>query len=211
MARAGAADASRHPSASRKGSRARMTDLQAATGWSLRGRRAGCAHPHRTATAEWHAAFALRPPPATRYTARLPAHPERAGRRDSRHALRACRVHRGAPAPRKDSHVNARPARFLQGTEAPEDSRNPLAAYLTELAARPENRGALAHWHVLPARPARFGELSVPLAAPLREALEARGIERLYTHQVQAIEALQARLDTVVGTGTASGKSPGFP
>jgi DEAD/DEAH box helicase domain-containing protein len=41
----------------------------------------------------------------------------------------------------------------------------------------------------------------------LQEALEARGIERLYTHQVQAIEALQARLDTVVVTGTASGKS----
>ena len=103
--------------------------------------------------------------------------------------------------------MKAQPARFLTGTDAPGDSRSPLAAYLTELAARPENRGALAHWHVLPARPARFGELSVPLATPLREALEARGIERLYTHQVQAIEALQARLDTVVVTGTASGKS----
>src|SRR5258706_725520 len=194
MARAGAADASRHPSASRKGSRARMTDLQAATGWSLRGRRAGCAHPHRTATAEWHAAFALRPPPATRYTARLPAHPERAGRRDSRHALRACRVHRGAPAPRKDSHVNARPARFLQGTEAPEDSRNPLAAYLTELAARPNNRHALAHWHVPPARPARFAVLSVPLTAHIREPLEAPGNLRLYAYNTHAHISMPTRI-----------------
>ena len=42
---------------------------------------------------------------------------------------------------------------------------------------------------------------------PLAEALEQRGIARLYTHQVQAIEALRGGLDTVVVTGTASGKS----
>ena len=59
----------------------------------------------------------------------------------------------------------------------------------------------------MPARPARHGELALPLAPPLAEALEARGIARLYTHQVQAIEALRGGIDTVVVTGTASGKS----
>ena len=83
----------------------------------------------------------------------------------------------------------------------------PLARWLATLAARPENREALAHWETLPARPARFGELSPPLTQPIAAALAAHGIERLYTHQVQAIESLRAREDAVVVTGTASGKS----
>jgi DEAD/DEAH box helicase domain-containing protein len=82
-----------------------------------------------------------------------------------------------------------------------------LAEWLESFAARPENRGALVHRQVLPARPARFGELQPPLGEPLRAALEARGVSRLYTHQVCAIEALRAGRDTVVVTGTASGKS----
>jgi DEAD/DEAH box helicase domain-containing protein len=101
--------------------------------------------------------------------------------------------------------MHARPARFLDasGVAAAPD----LASWITELAKRPENRGALAHWERLPARPARHGELSLPLPAPLEAALVAQGIERLYTHQVQAIEALRGGLDVVVVTGTASGKS----
>ena len=82
-----------------------------------------------------------------------------------------------------------------------------LAGWLRAFAARPENRGALVHWQVIPARPARFGELQTPLAEPLFAALAACGVSRLYTHQVCAIEALRAARDTVVVTGTASGKS----
>ena len=82
-----------------------------------------------------------------------------------------------------------------------------LADWLKEFAARPENRGALVHWQVLPARAARFGELQPPLAGALLSALETGGVSRLYTHQVCAIEALRAGRDTVVVTGTASGKS----
>ena len=45
------------------------------------------------------------------------------------------------------------------------------------------------------------------LAAPLRLALARRGIEKLYTHQVQAFEAARKRRHVVVATPTASGKS----
>lgn len=82
-----------------------------------------------------------------------------------------------------------------------------LPEWLRDLAAQPENEGALAHWETLPARTARFGELQPPLPPPVQGALKARGITRLYTHQVCAIEALRAGRDTVVVTGTASGKS----
>src|SRR5687768_10861142 len=99
--------------------------------------------------------------------------------------------------------MQAKPLRFMDDTR-PEAS---LARWLAEFAGRPENRGALVHWHTLPARPARFGELQPPLPASLAAALGGLGIERLYTHQVCAIEALRAGRDTVVVTGTASGKS----
>ena len=98
------------------------------------------------------------------------------------------------------------PTRFLDRWTPPEPGTD-LATWLREFAARPENRGALTHWHTIPARCARYGDPSLPLPAPLVEALEAQGIERLYTHQVHAIERLRAGLDTVVVTGTASGKS----
>src|SRR5207248_5799612 len=43
----------------------------------------------------------------------------------------------------------------------------PLAEWLRAFAARPENRGALAHWETLPARPARHGECAPPLLEPV--------------------------------------------
>jgi len=103
--------------------------------------------------------------------------------------------------------MQARPTRFLEGQGVSDEAPAGVAAWLADLARRPEHRGALCHWETLPLRPARFGELAMPLAAPIADALGALGIERLYTHQVQAIEALRGGLDTVVVTGTASGKS----
>jgi DEAD/DEAH box helicase domain-containing protein len=100
--------------------------------------------------------------------------------------------------------MQANPTRFI----APDVSEAPsLARWLAGYAARPENRGALVHWQTLPARPARHGELLPALPPVLAAALESRGIARLYTHQVRAVEALRAGRDTVVVTGTASGKS----
>ena len=46
-----------------------------------------------------------------------------------------------------------------------------------------------------------------PLATGIRQALGARGIERLYSHQTRAIEAALAGRHVVVATPTASGKS----
>jgi DEAD/DEAH box helicase domain-containing protein len=100
--------------------------------------------------------------------------------------------------------MQARPTRFLAPTFADDAT---LPRWLAEFANRRENRGAIAHWQTLPARPARFGELLPALPPSIATALEARGIQRLYTHQVRAVEALRARHDTVVVTGTASGKS----
>ena len=100
--------------------------------------------------------------------------------------------------------MQARPTRFLK---PPGATHGRLPEWLADFAERPDNRGAITHWETLPARQARFGELVPALHPALGRALEARGIARLYTHQVRAIESSRAGQDTVIVTGTASGKS----
>lgn len=56
-------------------------------------------------------------------------------------------------------------------------------------------------------RPGRVGGVPASLGAATRRALSAGGIQSLYDHQLQAIEAAQAGKHVVVATPTASGKS----
>jgi DEAD/DEAH box helicase domain-containing protein len=58
-----------------------------------------------------------------------------------------------------------------------------------------------------PAEPARFADFPPGLSSCLLEVLQARGFERLYTHQRQAFDAVQDGRHTVVVTPTASGKT----
>lgn len=58
----------------------------------------------------------------------------------------------------------------------------------------------------LPGRPARFAGLPPALDPRLADALAARGIVKLFSHQAEAFLAASAR-DVVVATPTASGKS----
>jgi DEAD/DEAH box helicase domain-containing protein len=58
-----------------------------------------------------------------------------------------------------------------------------------------------------PAEPARYAEFPPGLSAKLAQVLQARGLERLYTHQRQAFDAVQEGRHTVVVTPTASGKT----
>jgi len=77
----------------------------------------------------------------------------------------------------------------------------------------------LAHWRsarlwqnfcadtLRPAQAAQFCDVPRCLAASLQSALQRKGIEKLFTHQVQSYELAQAGHDLVVATPTASGKS----
>jgi len=58
-----------------------------------------------------------------------------------------------------------------------------------------------------PARPARYAAFPDGLSEPVRRALAARGIERLYSHQRESWDALERGEHVVVVTPTASGKS----
>jgi DEAD/DEAH box helicase domain-containing protein len=62
----------------------------------------------------------------------------------------------------------------------------------------------LVHLERLAPRPARFGELSRPLAPEVWDAL---GVDRLWSHQAAAIDLVRDGVSVAVATGTASGKS----
>jgi DEAD/DEAH box helicase domain-containing protein len=82
-----------------------------------------------------------------------------------------------------------------------------VVALLERMRTRADYKGQLAHVEVLPERAGRFAEPQQPLAESLVRLLASRGIERLYSHQVAALEAARSQQDLVVVTGTASGKT----
>ena len=65
----------------------------------------------------------------------------------------------------------------------------------------------VAAWEILPARPASYANFPSKLAPMLIGALEKLGTTPLYVHQAQAVELALDRKNTVVVTGTASGKT----
>jgi DEAD/DEAH box helicase domain-containing protein len=78
---------------------------------------------------------------------------------------------------------------------------------LTQLLAQPAIRESVVAHRILPERPAQTVPCPTWLDKRLVRALHARGIEKLYTHQGEALDALRAGEDIVVVTPTASGKS----
>ncbi len=65
----------------------------------------------------------------------------------------------------------------------------------------------VTRWEELPARKGVYADFPDYLDRRLREALLRRGIERLYSHQADALEAIDRGENAVVVTPTASGKT----
>ena len=82
-----------------------------------------------------------------------------------------------------------------------------LDSFIDRLRTDPFLSARLAAWRVEPAREGRFEPLPSGIKEPLGALLAARGIHRLYSHQVRALEAAEAGRPFVVATPTASGKS----
>lgn len=82
---------------------------------------------------------------------------------------------------------------------------------LAEIAARiqtlPYYEGQAVCVRNMEPRIAAFGEADLGLSEPIRQILERDGVERLYSHQMEAIAAARQGQSVVVVTGTASGKT----
>jgi DEAD/DEAH box helicase domain-containing protein len=93
------------------------------------------------------------------------------------------------------------------------DRRNRIHAVLEDVANDPALRGCVVAHRTAPATEARFAPLPDDLDPRLPAALAARGVERLYTHQRAAYDAITTPHEgrpgrhTVVVTPTASGKT----
>jgi len=88
-------------------------------------------------------------------------------------------------------------------TYAPATTESVLASILEEPSL---HRGVLHH-EVVPPREASFADFPPWLDPRIVAGLRSRGIERLYTHQAEAIDGVRAGDDVVVVTPTASGKT----
>jgi DEAD/DEAH box helicase domain-containing protein len=88
-------------------------------------------------------------------------------------------------------------------TYAPADPSTVLERLLEE----PSLARGVVHHEIIPAREALHADMPAWLDPRIVKGLESRGIERLYTHQLEAIEAVHAGDDVVVVTPTASGKT----
>jgi len=82
-----------------------------------------------------------------------------------------------------------------------------VGAFLNSVREDPAYSGQIVHVHTEAARVARWSPLPQGLHADVRDFLRAQGIDRLYAHQADAIEAALAGNDVLVTTAAASGKS----
>ena len=71
----------------------------------------------------------------------------------------------------------------------------------------PEIMNQVTYWHTIPPRPAQYADFPERLHPALREALQHKGISRLYTHQAEAFRETTDGKHVVVVTPTASGKT----
>ena len=82
-----------------------------------------------------------------------------------------------------------------------------LEQILDQFEHDPQLARRLTRWQHLPPRPSRYAAYPAGIDPRLVEALRQRGIEQLYTHQAQAVDAALRGENVVVVTPTASGKT----
>ncbi len=82
-----------------------------------------------------------------------------------------------------------------------------LGEVLAKWREDPDFNSGVTRWEVLPASEGVYEEFPACLDPRLCQALEKRGIPRLYSHQAEAVEAVWQGKNVVVVTPTASGKT----
>ena len=78
--------------------------------------------------------------------------------------------------------------------------------FLEELRSDPNYAGQIVYVHESPARDAKYAPRA-SLSGSMQTLTERVGIERLYSHQAEALCQAQQGADVLVATGTASGKT----
>ena len=82
-----------------------------------------------------------------------------------------------------------------------------FTGYLADLKRAKFYEDQIEHVEQIPAREAIFGELERPLSPALQKQTEMLGLNRLYTHQAEAVNAARRGDHVCIVTSTASGKT----
>ncbi len=82
-----------------------------------------------------------------------------------------------------------------------------LEQLIDSLRASPAFMQNVTHWETVPAKPARLAPFPEGIDPRIPAVLRARGVQSLYTHQRQAIDAVLRGEHIAVVTPTASGKT----
>ncbi len=79
--------------------------------------------------------------------------------------------------------------------------------FVRHLLEHPNLGPMIAHHRRVPGVGAQFGTPDDPVPETLARALEGQGITRLYSHQVESLEAVRSGENLLAVTPTASGKT----
>ncbi len=82
-----------------------------------------------------------------------------------------------------------------------------LDQILDLMRSDPDIVANITHWQKIPARDAQYAEYPSSIHPDLIKVLQGRGIQKLFTHQATAIDAILKKKNVVVVTPTASGKT----
>lgn len=95
-----------------------------------------------------------------------------------------------------------------------EERMNPLTGKVSSMSEcidwiknNPEIMNQVTYWHTIPGREGSYRDFPADLHPKLREALQQKGIERLYSHQREAYDEVRKNKNIVTVTPTASGKT----
>lgn len=87
------------------------------------------------------------------------------------------------------------------------DTSSTISEYLLALNGSPKFGPQVVYQKTLEGEAAQYSKKALPVHEKLVQYLQSQGIAKLYGHQQQAIEYIQAGKDIIVATPTASGKS----
>jgi len=85
--------------------------------------------------------------------------------------------------------------------------RKSLESILHVLKTNHQFNEQIVHWHTIPAKEAELVNLPIEIDKRLKNALENKGISKLYTHQFEAYQLAEQGKNLVAVTPTASGKT----
>ena len=85
--------------------------------------------------------------------------------------------------------------------------RKNLQEIIKELKTKEEYKERISYWHTIQAKEAVTVPLPDDLLPNLKDALQKRGVTRLYTHQYSSYQAIREGESIVAVTPTASGKT----